>query len=417
MEIYQVGGAVRDELLGRKIKDQDWVVVGATPQIMLDAGYKQVGKDFPVFLHPQTRQEYALARTERKTAPGYSGFQFDTSASITLEQDLMRRDLTINAIAKNVQGELIDPYHGKQDLDARILRHVSPAFAEDPVRILRVARFAARFAEFNFTVADETMALMREMVNNGEVDALVAERVWQELHSALTENTPSVFFQVLRECGALKKLFPEIDRLYGVPQPEQYHPEIDTGVHTMLVVDQAARLSADTKVRFAALVHDLGKGTTPKQEWPRHIAHEARGVPLVKNLCKRIKAPREYCELAVLVTEHHLEFHRIGELKHTTVLKKLQQLDAFRRPQRFELFLLACEADARGRPGYETRSLPQPELFRRYMQAASSIDMARITVENTSGENRSGEQIAQNIYRARLDAIKHINIETVNHEN
>ena len=403
MKIYQVGGSVRDELLDREIKDRDWVVVGATPDDLTSQGYQQVGKDFPVFLHPQTKEEYALARTERKTAPGYSGFSFDTSASITLEQDLLRRDLTINAIAKSENGKLIDPYNGKQDLEQRILRHVSPAFAEDPVRILRVARFAARFAEYNFTIADETMQLMRDMVNNGEVDALVAERVWQELNNALAENKPSIFFEVLRECGALAKLFPEIDRLFGVPQPEQHHPEVDTGIHTMMVLDQAVKLSNDTKVRFAALVHDLGKGTTPEAEWPKHIAHESRGVPLVKELCARIKVPRDYCELAVLVTEHHLEFHRIKELKPQTVLKKLQQLDAFRRPERFELFLLACEADARGRPGYETRIMQQPALFRAYMQAASSVD-----TKSVISDDKTGEQIAQAIYNLRLDAIRQV---------
>ncbi|MDH3948278.1 MAG: multifunctional CCA addition/repair protein, partial [Gammaproteobacteria bacterium] len=289
MQIYKVGGCVRDELLGLPVKDRDWVVVGTTPQEMLDAGYKPVGKDFPVFLHPETHEEYALARTERKTAPGYTGFAFHAAADVTLEEDLLRRDLTINAMAETPAGELIDPYHGRDDLQHRLLRHVSPAFVEDPVRILRVARFAARLAEFDFQVAEETMRLMREMVSNGEVDALVPERVWQETVRALSEAVPTRFFEVLRECGALAKLFPELEQLYGVPQPPEHHPEIDTGVHTMMVLQQAARLSNDPAVRFAALVHDLGKGTTPPEEWPKHIAHEEQGVPLVKALCQRLK--------------------------------------------------------------------------------------------------------------------------------
>ena len=403
MKIYQVGGSVRDALLKRSSKDRDWVVVGAKPKDLIDLGYKQVGKDFPVFLHPQSKEEYALARTERKTAPGYTGFSFDTSASITLEEDLQRRDLTINAIAKDEQGKLIDPYNGAHDIKNRILRHVSPAFAEDPVRVLRVARFAARFANENFTVADETIQLMRNMVNNGEIDALVAERVWQELQSVLTEATPSIFFLVLRECGALAKLFPEIDRLFGVPQPEQHHPEIDTGIHTMMVVDQAAKLSHDSKVRYAALLHDLGKGTTPTSELPKHIAHESRGVPLVKEFSLRFKVPRDHMELACLVTEYHLHYHRIAELKPSTVLKTLQALDAFRRPERFDLFIQTCEADARGRTGYENKTPSQTRIFHDYHKAACSIKTSDI-----AHADKTGEQIAQDIYNARLQAIKQV---------
>lgn len=305
MEIYLVGGYVRDQLLGLETKDRDWVVVGAVPEEMLKQDYRQVGKDFPVFLHPQTNEEYALARTERKTAAGYSGFSFHASADVTLEEDLIRRDLTINAIAQADNGELIDPFNGQADIKARILRHVSPAFIEDPVRILRIARFAARFANLNFTIADETKKLMSEMVSNGEVDALVPERVWQETMRALSENAPARYFEVLRDCGALKKLFPEIDRLWGVPQPEKHHPEIDTGIHTMMVLTQAAILSDDPKVRFAALVHDLGKGTTPESQWPKHIDHESSGVPLVEALCDRYRIPNDYRELAIIVTKYH----------------------------------------------------------------------------------------------------------------
>ena len=373
METYLVGGCVRDALLGIPVKDRDWVVVGATPDQLRAHGFVPIGKDFPVFLHPQTKEEYALARTERKTAPGYSGFQFHAAADVTLEQDLQRRDLTINAIAQTPDGTLIDPYHGQRDLHARLLRHVSPAFVEDPVRILRVARFAARYANLGFRIASETLTLMATMVNNGEVNALVPERVWQETERALGEAMPQVFFQTLRDCGALKVIFPEIDALFGVPQPAEHHPEIDTGIHTMLVLEQATKLSADTQVRFAALLHDLGKGVTPPQAWPHHYEHEARGVPLVENVCARLKVPSAYRDLARLVAQYHLHFHRIKELRPGTVLETLQALDALRRPQRFEAFLLACEADSRGRPGYENRPPDKSELFRRYQHAAASV--------------------------------------------
>jgi tRNA nucleotidyltransferase (CCA-adding enzyme) len=401
MHIYKVGGCVRDELLGLPVKDRDWVVVGATPQDMLAAGYKPVGKDFPVFLHPQTHEEYALARTERKTAPGYTGFAFHAAPDVSLEDDLKRRDLTINAMAETESGELIDPYHGREDLDRRVLRHVSPAFMEDPVRILRVARFAARLAAFNFQVAEDTLQLMRGMVNNGEVDALVPERVWQETVRALGEATPTRFFDVLRDCGALARLFPELDRLYGVPQPEEHHPEIDTGVHTMLVLQQAARLSNDPKIRFAALVHDLGKGITPKAEWPKHKEHEERGVPLVEALCERLRVPNDYRDLAILVTRYHLHYHRAAEMTDEEFLETLMGLDAFRRPQRFEEFLLACEADSRGRPGYEDQQYDQPTIFRRAYAAAAAIDAGALAQQGLKGE-----AIAEELARLRLAAIQ-----------
>jgi tRNA nucleotidyltransferase (CCA-adding enzyme) len=364
-------------------------------------GYRRVGKDFPVFLHPQTKEEYALARTERKTAPGYKGFEVHAEPDVTLEEDLQRRDLTINAIAEMPSGVLIDPYHGQQDLEARLLRHVSPAFAEDPVRILRVARFAARFAHLGFKVAEDTVQLMRMMVENGEVDALVPERVWAELERALGAKTPSHFFEVLRSCGALERIFPEIDRLFGVPQPEEHHPEIDTGIHVMMVLEQAARLSDDTQVRFAALVHDLGKGTTPPEEWPKHHDHEQRSVDLVKAMCQRMKIPNDYRDLGAMVAGYHGHYHRADELRASTMLDTLEALDALRRPERFELFLLACEADSRGRPGYEDREYPQVEIMRKAREAASAID-ARPLVE----KGLKGEEVARELRQLRISAIK-----------
>ena len=401
MEIYLVGGAVRDKLLGLKTKDNDWVVVGATVDQLLEKKYRQVGKDFPVFLHPETNEEYALARTERKTAAGYSGFSFHASDNVTLEEDLTRRDLTINAIAQSTDGALIDPFNGQSDITNRILRHVSPAFVEDPVRILRLARFAARFEEFGFTIADETQKLMIKMVNNGEVDALVPERVWQETMRALTGKAPARYFEVLRECGALEKLFPEINCLWGVPQPEKHHPEIDTGIHTMMVLTQAAKLSDDPKVRFAALVHDLGKGTTPKNEWPKHIAHESRGVPIVEALCQRYRIPNDYRELAILVTKYHLHYHRAAELKAKTFLKTLESLDAFRRSERFELFLLACEADSRGRTGYENLHFEQPTIYRNALKAALSVN-AKEFIDN----GLQGQDIKDAIAQKRITELK-----------
>jgi len=403
MKTYLVGGCVRDKLLSRPVKDRDWVVVGADPQQMLDAGYKSVGKDFPVFLHPTTKEEYALARTERKTAPGYAGFSFHAAADVSLEDDLRRRDLTINAIAEDGNGNLIDPYAGQQDLNNRILRHVSPAFAEDPVRVLRIARFAARFAELDFTIADDTLQLMKQMVDSGEVDALVAERVWQETQRALAEDTPQRFFEVLRDCGALARIFPEIDKLYGVPQPKEHHPEIDTGIHTMMVLEQAAKLSKDTRVRYAALTHDLGKGLTPEEEWPQHINHEENGVPLVKAMSDRLKVPKDYRELAMSVARYHLHFHRAAELRAGSILKLIKNLDGFRRPDRFDLFLLACEADARGRPGYEEREMDQPKLLKAAHQAAMSVDTKEII-----DAGFEGEAIANELMQRRIKAIKSV---------
>ena len=397
MEIYLVGGCVRDQLLGLETKDRDWVVVGATPEDMLKQDYRQVGKDFPVFLHPKTNEEYALARTERKTAPGYSGFSFHAAADVTLEEYLIRRDLTINAIALSDDEQLIDPFNGQADLKAKLLRHVSPAFVEDPVRILRVARFAARFADLGFTIAGETQKLMTEMVNNGEVDSLVPERVWQETMRALSENTPARYFEVLRDCGALAKLFPEIDQLWGVPQPEEHHPEIDTGVHTMMVLTQAAKLSGDPKVRFAALVHDLGKGITPKEQWPKHIEHESRGVPLVEALCNRYRIPNDYRELAIIVTRYHLHYHRAAELRDDTFLKTLESLDAFRRPDRFDLFLLACEADSRGRTGYENNLFEQPEIYRKVFNAAKILNAKELVAQGLKGKEIKEELAKQRI--------------------
>lgn len=384
MKTYLVGGAVRDEQLDYPHKEKDWVVVGATPEDMLAAGFQQVGKDFPVFLHPETKEEYALARTERKTSPGYKGFDVHATPDVTLEQDLLRRDLTINALAKDEAGEIIDPFNGLQDIHDRILRHVSPAFAEDPVRILRVARFAARYLHLGFIVADETMQLMKQMVEDGEVDALVPERVWQEMEKALGERSPSRFIEVLRDCGALERILPELDRLFGVPQPEEHHPEVDTGIHTLMVLQQACRLSDDTVVRFAALMHDLGKGVTPESEWPHHIEHEARGADIVLDVCKRLRIPNEYRDLAERTARFHLHYHRALELKPSTVVKTLEQLDAFRKPQRFEKFLLASEADARGRPGHEDSTFPQGAYFRMAFEQAQKVDIKSLVEQGYS---------------------------------
>ena len=386
MKTYLVGGAVRDELLDYPHKEKDWVVVGATPEDMLAAGFQQVGKDFPVFLHPETKEEYALARTERKTSPGYKGFDVHATPDVTLEQDLLRRDLTINALAKDEAGEIIDPFNGLQDIHDRILRHVSPAFAEDPVRILRVARFAARYLHLGFIVADETMQLMKQMVEDGEVDALVPERVWQEMEKALCERSPSRFIEVLRDCGALERILPELDRLFGVPQPEEHHPEVDTGIHTLMVLQQACRLSDDTGVRFAALMHDLGKGVTPESEWPHHIEHEARGADIVLDVCKRLRIPNEYRDLAERTARFHLHYHRALELKPSTVVKTLEQLDAFRKPQRFEKFLLASEADARGRPGHEDSTFPQGAYFRTAFEQAQKVDIRSLVEQGYSNK-------------------------------
>jgi len=400
MKIYLVGGAVRDKLLGMPVQERDWVVVGATATDMEQAGYKQVGKSFPVFLHPQTHEEYALARTERKTAPGYTGFEIHAAADVTLEQDLLRRDLTINAIAEDSEGNLIDPYGGCADLRSRILRHVSPAFCEDPVRILRLARFAARFGHLGFCVAPETNKLMEQMVANGEVDALVPERVGQELEKALLEQTPHLFFTVLRACGALARIFPEIDRLFGVPQVARYHPEVDSGEHTMMALACAAGLTADKYVRFAVLVHDLGKGVTPAADLPKHHGHEHRGVPLVEQLCARTRLSANYRELAVLVTRYHLHGFRVGEMRPATLLETLEKIDALRRPDRFAQFLLACEADALGRGGGIARDFPQKQLWQAVYAAVAAVDVAALVQAGYKGA-ALGEKLRQQ----RIDAI------------
>jgi len=397
LKIYLVGGAVRDKLLGRTPKERDWVVVGATPEQMTALGYRQVGKDFPVFLHPETQEEYALARTERKTAPGYHGFEVHASPEVTLEEDLLRRDLTINALAEDSTGKIIDFYHGLDDLENRILRHVSPAFAEDPVRILRVARFAARYAYLGFRVADETIALMRNMVANGEVDALVAERIWQELAKALSERSPAVFFEVLRDCGALRAIFPEIDRLYGVPQPAKYHPEIDTGVHTMMVLTEAAKASPAPMLRFAALTHDLGKGTTPKNILPSHHGHEARGAKIIEKMCRRLRAPKAWREMAMLVATYHTHVHRSRELKPSTLLRTLESLDAFRRPERFADILLVCEADAHGRAGLGDKPYPQRPYMLGAQQAAASIAVKPLVEQGLKGLDLANELTRQRV--------------------
>jgi tRNA nucleotidyltransferase (CCA-adding enzyme) len=400
MEVYLVGGAVRDRLLGLPIRERDWVVVGAQPEDLERQGYVPVGREFPVFLHPQTKEEYALARLERKVSPGYRGFTTQFSPDVTLEEDLKRRDLTINALAETASGEIIDPYGGQQDLKARVLRHVSEAFVEDPVRILRLARFAARFAELGFTVAEETRTLMQQMVKAGEVDALVPERVWQETERALGESRPDVFFQTLRDCGALAVIFPEIDALYGVPQPAKWHPEIDTGVHVMLAVRYAARVGAPTSVRFAVLVHDLGKGRTPREHWPSHRGHEEGGVPLVEALAQRLRVPNGFRELGVLGARHHAAVHRAAELRPDTVLKLFEATDAFRRPERFSELLLVCESDARGRTGLENKPYPQAEYLRRARDAAAA--------EQLSSEERAGLEgaaIGAKIRARRLAAV------------
>jgi tRNA nucleotidyltransferase (CCA-adding enzyme) len=378
VKTYLVGGAVRDRLLGRPVKERDYVVVGATPEQMIANGFLKVGKDFPVFLHPQSKDEYALARTERKTAPGYRGFAVHAAPDVTLEEDLRRRDLTINALAEDEAGRLIDPYGGLSDLERRVLRHVSPAFAEDPVRILRVARFAALYADLGFEVAEETLRMMRSMVTAGEVDALVPERVWQELVKALAVSKPSPFFGVLRACGALARLFPEIDRLWGVPQPAKWHPEIDTGVHTMMVLDMAARITTDRAVRFAALTHDLGKGTTPREILPSHRGHEQRGVEILDGFCRRFRVPGRYRELAVVTARYHGVIHKVRDLPPGAVVDLLEGADAFRRPDRFQKVLLACEADFRGRTTYEERPYPQAGYVRRALAACLAVEAGAI---------------------------------------
>ncbi len=402
MKIFLVGGAVRDRLLGRQPHEHDYVVVGATPDELLALGYRPVGKDFPVFLHPATGEQYALARTERKTGPGYYGFETRFSPDVTLEDDLGRRDLTINAMAQDDGGTLVDPHGGRADIETRVLRHVSAAFVEDPLRVLRVARFAARFAPLGFAVAPETMELMRGIVSSGEMSALVPERVWVETERALGEDRPTVYFEVLRDCGALAALFPEIAALDGVPQPPKWHPEIDTGLHAMQALEVAASLSPDTTVRFAALMHDLGKGVTPREQWPRHLGHEEAGAKLIEGVCARLKVPNEHRDLAVLVARHHAKVHRAAELRPATMLDLLEATDAFRRAERFERLLLACEADARGR-GPELRAAPYPQarLLRHARDAAASVRLDPAFVANSTGP-----VIAERVRATRVEAIR-----------
>lgn len=397
---------MRDELLGLPVKDHDYVVVGASPEEMELLGYRPVGKDFPVFLHPQTNEQYALARTERKISLGYKGFEVFTSPQVTLQEDLARRDLTINSIAKDENGRIIDPFNGVADLEAGILRHVSPAFSEDPVRILRAARFAARFG---FRIAPETMMLMNDMVHNGEVDALVPERVWQELARGLMEKNPSRMFYMLRECGALARIIPEVDVLFGVPQPAHAHPEIDTGVHIMLVIDYAAAQNYSLPVRFAALMHDIGKGTTSPEEWPRHVGHEARSVELTQNLCERIRTPKESRDLALLVARYHGDVHRAEELKPSTMANILQTVDAYRKPERFEEFLQACACDFHGRPGYAIKPYAQADRFRKAYLAAKKVDAGAIAAElkqNLSESTALPSAINTKVRSARIARIK-----------
>lgn len=401
MQIYKVGGAVRDRLLGRPISEVDWVVVGASAEQMLELGYRPVGADFPVFLHPQTGEEYALARTERKSGRGYGGFTFHASPDVTLEQDLIRRDLTVNAMAEDDQGNLIDPYNGQQDLEARILRHVSPAFAEDPLRVLRVARFAARYAPLGFGVAPETLALMRQLAESGELAHLTAERSWKEISRALMEPRPDVFVQVLRDCGALAALLPEVDDLFGVPQPQAHHPEIDTGEHVLSVLRQCAEHDQPLNVRWASLLHDVGKGLTPEDQWPRHIAHEQKGLRLIQAINERCKAPRDCAELAMLVGEFHTHGHRALELRPSTLLELLQRFDVFRRPQRFAEFVAACEMDARGRLGLEQREYPQGAYLLGAAEAARQVPVKPLLEKGFKGA-----ELGEALNRERLQALK-----------
>ncbi|MEO8767707.1 MAG: multifunctional CCA addition/repair protein [Nitrosospira sp.] len=406
MRTYLVGGSVRDEILGLPVTDHDYVVVGSSPDEMIRLGYRSVGKDFPVFLHPESKEQYALARTERKVSRGYKGFEVYASPEVTLQEDLARRDLTINSIAKDQDGNIIDPFDGVADLEAGLLRHISPAFTEDPVRVLRTARFAARFG---FRIAPETLALMSEMVHNGEVDALVPERMWQEFARGLMEKKPSRMFYALRECSALTRIMPEVNTLFGVPQPAQYHPEIDTGVHVMMVIDHAASKNYSLPVRFAALTHDLGKGTTPPKEWPRHIGHEVRSVQLLRDLCERIRVPNEARDLALLVARYHGDVHRAIELRPATIAGMLQAVDAYRKPERFEEFLQACACDFHGRPGYAEKPYPQAERLREAFSAARSVDAGAIAAELTrtiSDPARLPTAISARVREARISEIK-----------
>ena len=407
MKIYLVGGAVRDRLLGLPVTEQDWVVVGGTGADLEQQGFRRVGKEFPVYLHPKTGEDYALARRERKIAPGHTGFAFDTGTEVTLEEDLSRRDLTVNAMAESKDGELIDPHGGNQDLERKLLRHVSPAFREDPLRVLRVARFAARFAHLGFNVAPETRQLMREMVARGELAELTRERVWQELELALRTESPAEFLRVLRDCGALQVILPEVDRLFGVPQPAKYHPEIDTGVHTLMCVQAAVRLSDDPIVRYAVLLHDVGKGVTDPEKWPSHHGHDALGVPLVKDITQRLGVPGEYARTAELVCKYHTLHHRVRSLRPATILRLLSGLDAIRRPQGFERFLTSCLADARGRTGFEDCEYPQNEFLVHMLEAVKSVDAGKLVKESP------GVNAGQLVARRQISAIRQAQAELV----
>lgn len=407
MDIYLVGGAVRDKLLGLPVKDRDFLVVGATSEQLISQGFQQVGADFPVFLHPETKEEYALARQERKNGSGYNGFICDFSPEVTLEQDLIRRDLTINAIAEDENGTIFDPYHGVQDLENRVLRHITPAFSEDPLRVLRVARFAARFHHFGFSIAPETIDLMRGIAESGELESLTAERVWLETQKAFETENPSVYFEVLRLIGALKVLFPELDKLFGVPQPPQHHPEIDSGVHTLMVLEQAKKFAKKaenpTALLFAAICHDLGKGLTPQEILPHHYGHEAKGIPPARNLANRLKTPADIKDFAILVTEYHTHCHKMAELRPETVIKLFNALDVWRKPNRFFDYLLACEADAKGRLGFEHRDYPQAELAKKYYQAAMEIDVQQVIQD---GFEKQG--IREELNKRRVYAVKKV---------
>jgi tRNA nucleotidyltransferase (CCA-adding enzyme) len=400
VKTYLVGGAVRDQLLGLPVHEYDWVVVGATPQQMLDLGYQQVGKDFPVFLHPQTHEEHALARTERKSGSGYTGFTCYAAPDVTLEQDLLRRDLTINAIAQDSNGTLIDPYHGQQDIAQRVLRHVSPAFREDPLRVLRIARFAARFAYLGFTIAPETLQLMKAIVNDGEIAHLTPERVWKETEKALATRSPQIFFQVLRDCGALAVLFPEIDKLFGIPAPEKWHPEIDSGVHTLMVLEIAAKISDDIDVRFSALLHDIGKGLTPPELLPHHYGHGHAGVRLVETICQRYKIPNTTRELARLVSEFHDQIHTVYQLRPATILKLFNAIDVWRKPLRLEQILLVSEADFRGRTGWQDKPYPQADYLKQAYTVANNV-----AVKEIIDAGYSGVEIRDQLDRRRIIAL------------
>ena len=400
MKVYLVGGAVRDRLLNRPVVERDYVVVGATPQQLLDLGYQQVGKDFPVFLHPDTKEEYALARTERKSGKGYTGFSCYAAPDVTLEEDLLRRDLTVNAMAEDDRGEITDPFNGQADLAARLLRHISPAFAEDPLRVLRVARFAARYHYLGFTVADETLALMGQLADSGELAHLTPERVWSELEKAFKTDNPEVFIRVLRDCGALKHLLPEIDVLFGIPNPPEHHPEIDTGVHTLMVVQQARRLCGETPVLFAALVHDLGKAATDPARWPKHHGHGHFGLRAIEALCERLRVPNDCKTLALMVSEHHTTVHTAFELRPATVVKLFDKLDAWRKPARFEQLLLACQADSQGRLGFETSHYPQADYLRQALASALAVDIKAIV-----NSGLKGAAIKEELHRRRIAAV------------